>query len=123
MVSTPSRRSAAICSTSTGRRQREGARELAVAALDLVVLLAGHARVAAALQRQAAVLHFDAHLLARQAREFGGDDEGVGRLAEVDGRRPALRAGRGQPLEPMLNGEQIAQRVPACKGHGIDGSR
>ena len=91
MVSTPSRRSAAILFDVDRRGQGEGARELAVPALDLVVLLAGHARVAAALQRDAAVVHLDAHLVARQARQFGGDDERVGGFAQVDGRRPALR--------------------------------
>ena len=57
-----------MCSVVDGRRQREGARELAVSAFDLMVLLAGHAGVAAALQRQPAVVHFDAHLFAREAR-------------------------------------------------------
>ena len=88
-----------------------------MAAFDLMVLLARHAGVAAALQRESAVVDFDANLFARQARELGGHDEGVGGFAEVDGRRPALRTGRGQPLEPMLDGEQVAERIPACKGH------
>ena len=80
-------------------RQHERAHELAVAALDLVILLARDARFAAALQRQPVVVHVDAHLLARQARELGGEDERVGRFAEIDGRRPALRAVRRQALE------------------------
>ena len=88
-----------------------------MSALDLMVLLARHARVAAALQRQPAVVHLDANLLARETGQFGGDDEGVGGFAQVDGRRPALRTRRGHPLEPMLNGEQIAERIPACKCH------
>ena len=60
--------------------------------------------------------------VARQAGQFGGDDEGVGGLAQVDGRRPALRAGGGQPLEPMLNREQVAKRIPARKCHDTDRS-
>ena len=50
------------------RGQGEGPRELAVAALDLVVLLARDAGVAPALQGDAAVLHFDAHLVAGTGR-------------------------------------------------------
>ena len=62
MVRTPSRRSAEMRSASTVGGRRERARELAVAALDLVVLLAGDARVAAALQREPAVVDLDADL-------------------------------------------------------------
>jgi hypothetical protein len=47
-----------------GRRQRECPRELAVSALDLMVLLAWDARVTAAVQRDPAVVHFDANLFA-----------------------------------------------------------
>ena len=47
-------------------RERERTRELAVAALDLMVLLAGDARVTAALQRDLAVVHLDADLVASQ---------------------------------------------------------
>ena len=93
-----------------------------MAALDLVVLLAGDAGVAPALQRHPAVLHFDAHLLPRQPGKLGRDDQRIGGFAEVDGRRPALRGGRGQPLQPVLNREQVAERIPACEGHGSDGS-
>src|SRR5688572_27270561 len=46
-------------------RQHERAHELAVAALDLVILLARDARFAAPLQRQPVVMHVDAHLLPR----------------------------------------------------------
>ena len=111
-----------MCSTSTGDGSANDARELAVAAFDLVILLARDARVAAALQRDAPVVHLDAHLFARYTRQLGGHDERVGGLAQIDGRRPALGAGRGQPLEPMLNRQQVAERIPACKGHGNDGS-
>ena len=69
-----------------------------------------------------AVVHLDADLLAREPGQFGGDDEGVGGLAQVDGRRPALRAGGGQPLESVLNREQIAERIPARESHDTDRS-
>ena len=88
-----------------------------MAAFNLVILLARDARLAAALQRQAVFVNVDSHLLAREAGQLGGEDERVGGLAEVDGRRPALRAVRREALEAMLDADQIAERVPARKDH------
>ena len=88
-----------------------------MAAFHLVVLLAWHARVAPALKRDAAVLHFNADLVAREAGEFGSDDKRIGRFTEVDRWCPALRPRGRQPLEAMLNREQVAERVPTCKCH------
>ncbi len=51
-----------------GGGQRKRAGKLSVPAFDLMVLLTGDTRVAAALQGDAPVVHFDADLLARQAR-------------------------------------------------------
>jgi elongation factor P len=86
-----------------------------------MVLLAGDAGIAATLQGDTAVVHLDANLLARQAGQLRRHDEGVGGFTEVHGWRPALRA-RRQPLEAVLDGQQVAQRVPASKSHVSDSS-
>jgi len=52
-----------------------------------------------------------------QAREFGGHDVGVGGLVEIDGGRPPGAFKARQALHPLLECEQIAQRIPASKGH------
>ena len=84
-----------------GGGSSEGAAELAVSALDLVIVLARDARVAPALQGQPAVVDVDAYLVAGETRQFGGEDE---RACAVSQRstagaqpcgpvRPAARAG------------------------------
>ena len=88
-----------------GMRQHERAHELAVAALDLVILLARNARFASSLERQPVVMHVDAHLLARQARELGRENKRIGGFAEIDCRRPALRTMRRQALEALLDAD------------------
>ena len=117
IVSTPSTRSAVTAVAVDRVRQHEGAHELAVAAFDLVILLARHARLAAALQRQPVVVNVDAHLLARQAGSSAVKMNASAGFAQVDGRRPALRAVRRQALEAVLDADQIAERVPARKDH------
>ena len=62
-------------------------------------------------------MHVDAHLLARQARELGGEDERIAGFAQIDGGRPALRPMRRKAFEAVLNADQIAERVPARKDH------
>jgi hypothetical protein len=93
--------------------------ELAVAALHLVIVLAAHAGGAPSLQDEAAVLHLDADLVAGEPGQFGGEDEGVGGLAEVHGRRPSLRPARGQALEAVLDADELAEGVPARKRHNL----
>ena len=50
-----------------GRGKREGPREFSMAAFDLMILLARDAGIAAALQRDAAVLDFNPDLVAGEA--------------------------------------------------------
>jgi len=88
-----------------------------VTAFDLVILLAGNACFAPPLKRQPIVVHVDAHLIARQSREFSGEHKCIGGFAEIDGRRPALRTMRRQALEAVLDADEVAERVPARKDH------
>ena len=76
-----------------------------MAALDLVILLARLSRLAAALQRQAVVVYVDAYLFAGHTWELGGEDECLAGFAEVDGRRPSVRAVRREALEAVLNAD------------------
>ena len=99
------------------RGQRKGPGELAVSALHLVVVLAGDAGVAPSVQGEAAVVHADADLVARQAGQFSGDDERLGGLAQVHGRGPAMRSGGREPLDAVLDGDQVAEGIPAGKRH------
>ena len=94
MVSTPSRISATIVGGVHGQGQKDAAAELAVAAFDLVILLARHARFAAALQGQLAVADVDANLFAGHARQFGGQDIGLRRFrrGRWRGSSPAARS-------------------------------
>ena len=103
------------------RRQRKRSRKLAVSAFDLVVLLARDASIATALQDDSAVVNFDADLVAGQPWQFGRNNEGVGGFTEVDGWHPPLWA-RRQPLETVLDGQQVAQWVPASESHVSDSS-
>ena len=99
-------------------RQRERAREAAVAALDPVVLLAGHvfvrgAGAARAADDDAVVFGVDLDLVAGEARQFRGEDELGRRLVEIDRRRPARRVGADELTELLVQREQVAQRIPA----------
>ena len=117
IVRTPSVRSAVDAFGVDRMRQHERAAELAVAALDLVILLARDARFAAALQRQPVVVHVDADLFARQARQLGGENERVRRFRTGRRQAPSPAAHGRKPLEAVLNADQIAERVPARKDH------
>jgi len=101
--------------------ERKGAREAAVAALDAVVLLArdraawiGAARAA---NDDATLFGVDVDLLPRQAWQLRGQDVVVHRFIEINRWRPAWRVGSNQMPELFVEGEQIAQRIPAREGH------
>src|SRR5580765_2243553 len=101
-----------------GTGQREAAMERAMAALHAVVPLARDIGLASrALQRELSVVKPDVDVLAQEARQLGRDDEGVRGLVEIDRRRPASRFDAREPLHAFLEGEQVAQRIPARESH------
>ena len=101
------------------QRKLKRAAERAVPALHAVVLLAGRLALGAhARQRQSSVEHLNLKVLALEARQLRGDRVLVGGLVEVDGRHPSRGAGR-EPVEPLLNGQQVADRIPSGKRHGL----
>lgn len=85
-------------------------------AFHLVVLLARHASIATALQREPAVVQFDADLLARHAGQLRGHHERLRGFTQVHGRCPTLGP-RGHAFETVLNGQEIAEGVPPSKCH------
>lgn len=86
-------------------------------ALDLMVLLASHPRVPTSLERQTPVVHVDVNLVTSDTRKLGRQQERFSGFTEIDGRHPSLRARGRQSLEPVLDGEQIAKRIPARERH------
>jgi hypothetical protein len=86
-------------------------------ALHLVVVFAGDPGVAPAMEGEAAVMDADADLVAREAGQFSRDDERFGGLAQVNGGGPAVRSGRREPLDPVLDGDQVSEGIPAGKRH------
>src|SRR6478672_12960658 len=98
--------------------QREAAMERAVASLHPVVALARDIGLASrALQRELSVVKPDVDVLAQEARQLSRDDEGVRGLVEIDRRGPASRFDARELLHPFLEGEQVAQRIPARESH------
>ena len=119
MVSTPSLRISVDAVGVDGGGQREPAEKRAVAAFDAMVLLAGHARRRPlSLELDVTVEEPDLEILAGEPGQFGGEHVSIGRLVQVDRWRPARVTGLGEPVDPLLQGEQIAQRIPAREGHG-----
>ena len=119
-VRMPSLRSAVDASDVDRFRQREGAREAAVPALDAMILLAGTSSTAAgarAANHDAAVFGVDVDLIARESGKFRGEDELGRRFVEVDRRRPAGRVGADELPDLLVQREQIAQRIPPREGH------
>ena len=118
-VSTPSRRSARDAVAVDGKRQLERAAEAAVAALDAMILLARHVALA---PRDPEIvswpsLTLDLDVVARRGPGSSAViDVFVGGFMDVDRRNPACGAGR-EPVEPLLDGQQIANRIPARKRH------
>jgi elongation factor P len=93
-----------------------------MATLDAMVLLAGDGPLAARTREsKTAVLHMDVNILALEAGHLRGDYVAIGSFVEIDGRRPAGRP-RCKPVEPLLDGEQIANGIPAGKRHACDRS-
>ena len=90
-------------------------------AFDTMKLLAGNVAprigAARAANDDAPLLGVDVDLLARQPRQFRGEDVLVRRFVEVDRWGPAGRVGPDQMPEVFVEGEQIAQRIPAREGH------
>src|SRR5690606_28075668 len=86
------------------------------------VLLAGDVAVAPhTREREPPLVKMDLQILAAQPGQLRRDHVAVGGLVQIDGRHPARRAG-GKPVEPLLDGEQVADRIPAGKGHPVDAS-
>src|SRR5688572_2414869 len=98
-------------------RQQERAAELAMSALHLVILIARDARFTPSLQRELVVMHVNADLIAGETGQLDGENERVRGFTQINGGRPALRPMNGQPLEAMLNPDEVAERVPARKDH------
>ena len=91
-------------------------------ALHTVVLLAGAGQVAPhAFERQPAVLHVEVDVVALETGEFGGDHVVFGRFVNIDRRNPTAGSWR-KPVEAALDGEEIADWIPARERHGIDAS-
>ena len=59
------------------------------------------------------VLQLDLDVVARQAGQLDAEDEAVGGLVEVDGRRPAGRVVRAEAVHPFVQREQVVERIPA----------
>lgn len=99
------------------QRKLERAAEGAVAALDAVVAFARRRPlVTNARNGQAAVAHLNLQVLASEARQFSGQDVLVGRLVQVDRRGPPGHSWR-KAVEVLLNGQQVANGIPAREGH------
>src|SRR5262249_28334744 len=74
----------------------------------------GAARTA---DHDAVVLRVNLDLVAREARQFGRQHEVGRRLVQIDRRRPAGCIGADEMTELFVEGEQIAQRIPARESH------
>ena len=73
-------------------------------------------------ERQPAVVQVDLEVLALETGQFGGDHVVFGRFVQIDRRRPAARARAQTGPRPLLDGEEIADGIPARERHGIDAS-
>ena len=67
-------------------------------------------------QRDAVIGGLDGDVGLEDARQFGGEDVRLGGLVQVDRWLPAGRPGR-ETVQALLDGEQVAQRIPAGKRH------
>jgi elongation factor P len=98
----------------------ERAAEGAAAAFHTVVLLAGCAPLAArARESQPPVVHVNLDVVPGQAGKLRDDDVVIGCLMEIDGRVPALGPG-SEPVQALLDGKQITERIPARERHVVD---
>ena len=91
-------------------------------AFHTVELLARNALLTApAGNRQSAVVQLDLNVFAAQAGHFSGEDIALGRFVQIARRNPSVGA-RGKTLQPLLDGEEIANRIPERERHAIDAS-
>ena len=93
-----------------------------MAAFDAVILLAGHLAAALAANDDAALLGVDLDVVACEPGKLRGQDERAARLVEIDRRRPAGGVGADDLTDLLLQREQIAKRIPACKSHVLQSS-
>ena len=97
-------------------RQLKRAAERAVPAFETMEVFArGAGVVPDAGNRQTAVMEINPQIVAREPGQFGGHDVGVGGLEEIDGWLPSALAGR-KSVQALMD-QQVANRVPAGKGH------
>src|SRR5688572_32806102 len=95
----------------------EGAAEAAVATLDTVVLLTDrYALPAHAGNGHSPFMDPNVQILPADSGHFGCEEVLLGRFEDVHGGRPSGRPGR-VAVESLLNGEQVADGIPAGKGH------
>jgi len=88
-----------------------------VAALETVELLAGDRTLLPhAAQGEAAVAGLNVDVVAFDARNLGGQDVGVGGFVEVNRGLPA-GGPRREPVQALLDREQIPERIPPCERH------
>jgi hypothetical protein len=86
-------------------------------ALHAVVMLARADEVTPhPFERQPIELDVDMEILALESRQFHRDDVAVGRLVDVDWRNPTGGA-RRKPVPAMLDGDEIANLIPALERH------
>lgn len=99
------------------KRKLEGAAEAAVSAFEAVVLFAGNLTFPT-LSRNLypPVVHLYVHVVSAKARQFRGDDVLVSGFVNVYRWSPAGWRGR-KAVQALLNGQQIANRIPSRKRH------
>src|SRR5687767_3723364 len=94
-----------------------------MAALDPVVLLAGADALAAdAGDGEPSVMGADVEILTAHAGDLRGDHVVVDRFVQIDSGLPAGRGG-SETVQTLLDGEQVANGIPADKRHEGDPSR
>ena len=101
-----------------GVRQDEGPGEAAVAPFDtLEPQRLRVVRRALAPQRQLPVLDLNLDVLAGETRHLGGHDVAVGNLEQIDRRHPARLVAAGQAIDPLVERQEVLERIPPRKGH------
>ena len=60
--------------------------------------------------------HLNVHIIAAESRKLRRDDVFVHGFVHID-RGDPTRRGRCKSIETLLNGQQIAKRIPPRKGH------
>src|SRR4029453_12921893 len=89
-----------------------------MASLDAMKLLArGFAFPPDAGNSQAPLVMLQLNIVLGQPREFDHHDVLIRGFEDVDRGRPPGRS-RGESRHPLLNGQQVLERIPAYKGHG-----